>query len=170
MTYLNTMSVTVVSSALECGLMTVQLDQRFWSKVDVADCWVWTSAVDFGGYGIFWIGSGVSRKAHRLAYESLVGTIPDGLTLDHLCRNRSCVNPDHLEPCTSGENARRSPLAPYNVKARWTHCKRGHEFTRENTLIRSARRSCRICTDAAVMSRRAQASEHRRDRTAGSVT
>jgi hypothetical protein len=129
---------------------------RFWPKVHklgpvpghntgLGKCWVWTSALDFGGYPILWIGDGRSVRAHRFSYQLLVGPIPEGLTLDHLCRNKRCVNPAHLDPCTAGENARRSPLAPYNVRATQTHCKRGHEFSEQNTMIHHGRRECREC-------------------------
>jgi hypothetical protein len=133
-----------------------ELTARFWSKVEPTGfCWLWSSALEYGGYPIYWIGDGVSRRAHRLAYEFLVGPIPDGMTLDHLCRVRRCVNPDHLEICSAGENARRSPLAPYNQKARWTHCLRGHEFTEENTAHNSAgRRECRTCRNDGARRRR----------------
>lgn len=121
---------------------------RFWEKVSPepnTGCWLWTSALEFGGYPILWIGDGNSARAHRYAYEQLRGPIPAGLTLDHLCRVRSCVNPAHLDPCTAGENARRSPNAPYNVRARQTHCKRGHAFDERNTAIHNGRRECRAC-------------------------
>lgn len=117
-------------------------------------CWLWTGALDQGFYGIHWVGAGVSRRAHRLAYEWLVGPVPEGLTLDHLCRVRNCVNPAHLDPCTAGENAARSPLAPYWVKARATHCKNGHEFTTENTRLHHGRRACRACVNAYARERR----------------
>jgi hypothetical protein len=88
--------------------------ERFWLKVDRQDqgeCWRWTGAVA-GGYGRFWIGPGRARgrpvQAHRFAYELLVGPIPDGLTIDHLCLNKLCVNPAHMEPVTGAENSRRA--------------------------------------------------------------
>lgn len=85
---------------------------RFMAKVDLAGhggCWLWTAAVDpTTGYGKFHIGPDQRTcGAHRFAYELLVGPIPDGLVLDHLCRVRHCVNPQHLEPVTVGENLRR---------------------------------------------------------------
>ena len=91
-------------------------ESRFWPKVvKTESCWIWTGAKDHGGYGVHWVGGGVSRRAHRLAYEWGIGPVPEGMTLDHLCRTRACVNPAHLDPCTAGENAARSPLAPYWV-------------------------------------------------------
>jgi hypothetical protein len=131
----------------------VELGERFWSKVHVdgelpGACMLWTSALDWGGYPMYWVDERRrGARAHRLAYKAVIGAIPDGLTLDHLCRVKHCVNPGHLDPCTAGENARRSPLAPYNVKAAQTHCKRGHVFDERNTRRAPGRRtrSCRTC-------------------------
>ena len=80
---------------------------RFWAKVDKGIfCWDWLGGKS-NGYGRFWV-EGRLVQAHRWAYETMVGPIPEGLTLDHLCRVRYCVNPSHLEPVTLGENIRRS--------------------------------------------------------------
>jgi hypothetical protein len=144
--------------------------ERFWPKVHkigsipahaphLGRCWTWTSALDFGGYPILWIGDGKSVRAHRFAYELLVRPIPSGLTIDHLCRNRRCVNPAHMDPCTAGENAKRSPLAPYNARAASTHCKRGHEFNEKNTMIHHGRRECRACHAMHERRRRRDAKE-----------
>lgn len=81
--------------------------ERFWAKVDRSDdCWVWTGTGTPKGYGQF-APHGKHVYAHRFAYELLVGPIPEGMTIDHLCRNRGCVRPDHLEVVTRGENTRR---------------------------------------------------------------
>lgn len=102
-------------------------------------CWVWQGAKNPRGYGNITYEQ-KSYKAHRFIYEWLVGPIPEGLTLDHLCRNTLCVNPDHLDPCTMAENIRRGS------KAQQTHCKHGHEFTPENTIVRTnGTRRCREC-------------------------
>ena len=88
---------------------------------------------------------GQTFQAHRLAYEAAYGDIPDGLVIDHLCRNRRCINPQHLEAVTIGENALRGVGSPAQ-NARKTHCKRGHEFTQENTIrLPHDRRECRAC-------------------------
>ena len=102
-------------------------------------CWLWQGALNPRGYGNIRY-ENKSHKAHRFIYEQLVGPIPEGLTLDHLCRVTNCVNPEHLDPCTMAENIRRG------TKASQTHCKRGHEFTEENTVIKSnGTRRCRTC-------------------------
>lgn len=81
--------------------------ERFWRKVTKTDrCWLWTGSLQSRGYGCVGFG-GKRYLAHRLAYEWLVGPIPDGLTIDHLCRVKACVNPAHLEPVTGAENTRR---------------------------------------------------------------
>jgi hypothetical protein len=83
--------------------------------------------------------------AHRVLYRLVNGPIPIGAEIDHLCRNRSCVNPDHLEAVSHRENLMRSPIAPAAINARKTHCKYGHEFTQTNTYVSSGRRRCRLC-------------------------
>lgn len=115
---------------------------RFWSKVDVGDCWQWTACTQ-RGYGRFMAGDGLKR-AHRFAYELLVGPIPEGQQLDHLCRNRGCVNPDHLQAVDARTNVLRGESFIAH-QARQTHCKRGHEFTPANTRRYRGRRFCRAC-------------------------
>jgi len=108
-------------------------------------CWIWAGAGNGHGYGRRQI-RGRTFMAHRLSYEQARGPIPAGLELDHLCRVTMCVNPDHLEPVTRAENIRRG-TSPFAANARKTHCKRGHEFTPENTYInpRNGARWCRPC-------------------------
>ena len=121
-------------------------EDRFWSKVDASgDCWEWT-ACRRNGYGrVGWDAS--IRQAHRVAYELLVGPIPPGLQLDHLCRNPGCVNPDHLEPVTMQENIRRG--APNNATFKEA-CVREHPLIEGNLYIRpgSGNRECRACRRA----------------------
>lgn len=132
----------------------VSLAERFWSKVDKRgpdECWNWTASKQ-KGYGQFMLG-GRPRRAHRVAYELLVGPIPEGLTLDHLCRNPSCVNPAHLEPVTLSENVIRAAAA-----TRKDCCVNGHEFTPDNIWWRispSGRRwrVCRACNRERAVAR-----------------
>lgn len=107
---------------------------------DPSGCWLWTGAIQTNGYGSTGIpGSGRTALAHRYVYELLVGPIPEGLTIDHLCRLRHCVNPAHLEPVTMAENLRRARvLIP--PKAR---CKRGHDTTQSGS--RDSTGFCRAC-------------------------
>ncbi|MFI6681910.1 HNH endonuclease signature motif containing protein [Kribbella sp. NPDC050470] len=93
-------------------------------------CWLWLDAVDTSGYGILRF-RGAYWKAHRLSYSVHVGPIPDGLVIDHLCRVRRCVNPEHMVTVTSRENTRRGLSGVLR-----THCKRGHEVTPENSYVR----------------------------------
>lgn len=118
-----------------------------WENVIVTKgCWRWTGYLLPNGYGL--IGRRQikgSRLAHRWFYELLIGPIPEGLQLDHLCRNRSCVNPAHLEPVTHKVNGLRG-VGPPALNARKTHCIHGHLFDAENThLAPDGTRRCRAC-------------------------
>lgn len=119
---------------------------RFWPKVlKTETCWWWLGRLEKGGYGRFTRGTHRSVYAHRLAYEMVIGPIPQGLTLDHLCRHPACVNPSHLEPVTMLENIRRGG-SPSARNARKTRCLRGHPYDEGNTMPRRAGgRICRTC-------------------------
>lgn len=106
-------------------------------------CWLWTAALH-NGYGSFYLPGAGTRRAHRIAYEALVGPIPEGLTLDHLCRNRGCVNPAHLEPVTNKENILRG-VGITAENARKTHCVNGHPLEGYNLMFQPGGRRCREC-------------------------
>lgn len=120
-------------------------EERFWTKVSggpVTDCWEWGSGRLANGYGYFVTAWPERMVAHRWAYQQLIADVPDGLDLDHLCRNRACVNPWHLDPVTRKVNLNRG-IHPNAVK---THCSRGHAYTPENTRINvRGSRECREC-------------------------
>lgn len=139
------------------------LSARFWAKVnkdgpapahrpELGSCWLWTAGKDVGGYGIFRVSTASQKKAHRVSYVMLVGAIPDGLQLDHLCRVRHCVRPDHLEPVTGAENCRRGTVGDRfkKIQLAKTHCPAGHPYADENLYSRPSRkgrsRECRECT------------------------
>lgn len=126
---------------------------RLEAKLDKSgDCWLWTGAKRQSGYGVIGMPRHGVASMHRVAYELYVGPIPDGLAIDHLCGNRACANPAHLEPVTQGENNRRA--AAVRVMNQ-THCKRGHEFTPENTFKHPhGGRQCRTCHNLSVRARR----------------
>lgn len=129
---------------------------RWWQRVIPTDgCWEWTGLVKSNGYGHMNINH-TSKYAHRLAYEHFVGPIPHGLTIDHLCRKRSCVNPAHMEVVTRGENARRG-MVNRTIKAA---CPHGHPYAGENVYVepRGPRR-CRICKRAQNSASRARKRE-----------
>lgn len=138
---------------------TLPAVDRFLAKVDQAGddgCWLWVAGGDGDGYGTFKNG-GRTSKAHRFSYQIFVGPIPDGLDLDHLCRNRACVNPAHLEPVSRRENVLRG-IAPPSRNATKTHCPQGHPYDEANTWHARSRRErvCRTC----------KADRHRRRRKA----
>ena len=131
--------------------------EKFWNKVDLSDpggCWMWVAACTRGGYGHFQLG-GRWVRAHRFSYEALVGPIPPGLQIDHLCRVRACVNPAHLEPVTCRENLLRGDTLTARNAAK-THCPQGHSYDEANTYIRSTGgRNCRACDRDSARRRRA---------------
>lgn len=106
-------------------------------------CWLWTKNLGRGGYAQAKIHF-LTRNAARVFYEAFRGPIPDGLQLDHLCRQRSCVNPEHLEAVTARVNTLRS-RAPSALNARKTHCPAGHPFDEKNTGYADAKHTMRRC-------------------------
>jgi hypothetical protein len=135
-----------------------RLPSRFWSKVipePNSGCWLWLGGGDIYGYGRIAIlrdGQRRTRSSHRFAFEALVGVVPNGLVLDHLCRTPACVNPAHLEAVTQAVNVRRGD-AGCHQRAK-THCPSGHEYTDANvywSLHTNGRRfrRCRECLIAA---------------------
>ena len=138
--------------------MPKTLEQRFWSKVKKlpGGCWLWTGTKPHSDksrslpYGMIGVrlsdGTWKMKGAHRISYELNVGPIPEGLTLDHICKNPSCVNPSHLEAITMKENVLRGNGIAAQC-ARKTHCKRGHPLSGDNVHIHpmTRQRICRAC-------------------------
>lgn len=123
-------------------LRGLSLEERLFAQVDRGgpdECWPWTSTPHHTGYGHIRLPHGGPKaQAHRVAYELLIGPIPEGLTLDHLCMNKLCVNPAHLEPVTAEENSSRY------WRSR-NHCKYGHPFEGENLKVVEGFRACHTC-------------------------
>ena len=152
-------------TSLQPSVSTVD---RFWSKVhkeeaapahrlELGPCWQWTASLNSYGYGQFHERRRVNTPAHIFARRLLVGPTPPGLVLDHLCGNRACCNPDHLEPVTQRENVLRG-VGPTALNAQRTHCVNGHLFDEENTYVRGHNRECRTCRREAA--RRYEARKH----------
>ena len=124
--------------------------QRFIDKVDkTGNCWEWIARKNVKGYGTFKLNNN-TMLAHRVSYEYFKGLIPKGLTIDHLCRNRHCVNPDHLEAVSHIDNVRRGNTGLY-MKSK-THCPQGHEYINDNLYVNvKGSRTCRMCTRKSTM-------------------
>ena len=123
--------------------------ERFETKYEIADdCWLWTANANAEGYGRFWF-DGKLGYAHRWSYLHYVGPIPDGLTVDHLCRQPRCVNPDHLDAVPQGENNRRVWRTNVERGEVASECKNGHPITLESTYVDpQGQSSCRRCKAA----------------------
>lgn len=125
-------------------------DQAFLEKrinIDPGGCWEWTGTPQGNGYGTL-TRENKQWLAHRWVYTVLVGPIPDGLHVDHICRNRGCVNPEHLRVVTPGENVLEPrSLSPCRLNADKTHCKRGHELKPDNLEPAALRVGKRICSE-----------------------
>lgn len=143
------MKITKIKVGL--GKSEETLGDRFWSKVrwdnPPSGCMEWRGTKARGGYGQVWL-NGKYQMAHRISYEQMVGAVPVGRNLDHLCRNPSCVNPDHLEAVDHRTNILRGQ-GHAGRNARKTHCLRGHPFSVENTYNppgNNRERVCRKCS------------------------
>ncbi|MFD3594293.1 HNH endonuclease signature motif containing protein [Nocardia sp. NPDC058640] len=130
-----------------------RLPPRFWRKVQrdaATGCWRWVAAKSTTGYGKFALVAVSPGYAHRISYIELVGPVPEGLVLDHLCRNRLCVNPAHLEPVRQRINVLRGE-SPVAANVHKTFCANGHPYDEKNTYRRPGadKRGCRLCRRAA---------------------
>lgn len=125
---------------------------RFWSLVEKTDtCWNWNGNLTLGGYGCF-----LGCLAYRIAYELCIGQIPRNKELDHLCRNRACVNPSHLESVSHQTNQLRG-YGVSGINARKIYCIHGHEFTKENTYYRlNGKRNCKTCQGIIMRQKRSK--------------
>jgi HNH endonuclease len=133
--------------------------KRFWDKVNKTNnCWLWQGALTkksrsgVGGYGVFFL-DGKTTYTHRFIYESFKGIIKKGYVIDHLCRDRGCVNPDHLEAVTTQENIKRGTSGEFNKSK--TKCPKGHDYASGNVLLyNNAWRICKTCNNERSRQRR----------------
>lgn len=139
--------MATLTLSLHVKSLKSDIERRLWiltAPEPNSGCWLWTGAVNPHGYAKIRI-DGTDWLGHRLAYELFVGPIPRGLELDHKCRVRSCINPDHMEPVTGRENILRGESVSAQ-NARKTHCNHGHKFMPENTYVYpNGHRVCRAC-------------------------
>lgn len=123
----------------------------------VSACWIYRKRPTSRGYAQMKMPDGRQPLAHRMFYEHHVGPIPDGLTIDHLCKITRCVNPAHLEPVTQQVNTLRGD-GPSAINARKTHCPKGHEYTPENTYaVKTGGRACKACSRERYAQKKARA-------------
>lgn len=131
------------------------LEDRIRNGVEVTEsgCWEWRRSILAAGYGCIRV-DGKTRTTHSVAYEVFKGRVPEGLEIDHLCRNRACCNPDHMEAVTHSVNVRRGN-GP-KIKRAITHCPNGHEYTEDNLYRFSGRRACKTCAKRRSAERKAR--------------
>jgi len=135
--YMRSKSQIITQKHIKSFYSKVRFDENTW-------CWNWQASKDEDGYG--WFGNFTGKKAHRFSYRLHIGELDPNLTIDHLCRNKACVNPEHMEQVTRSENTLRNPDNVTNINRQKTHCFRGHLLEGYNVKIKKGnKRTCRTC-------------------------
>lgn len=129
--------------------VVLKLESKFWEKVSMpviaTDCWNWQATKSSNGYGLFWIND-KNKRAHRVAYEAIFGSIPEELECHHICENKRCVNPFHIKLVTPIEHLELTPTHYSKQQKSRVCCMQGHAFTQQNTYVcTNGARVCRIC-------------------------
>lgn len=149
---------STLSSRIDGRFATQNVHDRLLSlaePVTESGCWIWNSFCNSKGYGRIWL-DGKPRPAHRVSYQHFIGPIEEGMTIDHLCRVRCCINPQHLEAVTSRVNTLRG-IGVTSINNKKTHCNHGHEFSEANTYHLGGNmnwRECRACRKSRSANRR----------------
>ena len=131
----------------EMGQINIQRFEKYISVEPNSGCWLWTGAWSKSGYGSFRV-ENKSQNAHRVAYKLYLGPLKNGMMIDHICRNRACVSPDHLRQVTPRQNILENSMSISAISAKRNCCKRGHVYVPGSFRITANKRVCKLCRES----------------------